>query len=645
VSQLAVAAVHGAPPFGDLEDRGDLLGQQRVHRMPARRLIDQGALVAPARPPAVPPAVGDLPQRARPAVGEPGRDRAVDGFKDQLLDLGGDPPRYRSLAPAGFSPHDRQLDGPRLDRLGKLRDLCTGGFELPIALRTGTTRLARQRRQRGVFDRTPDPDHRRYIHLPLAGRLGLADLPGGDLQKDLPLRLRRQTPRRPTSIVAGLGMNYSSRLTREDWQPWVISQPDLCGKIRRKPPDTGVVRGRTAGGRLEVCVSRWCDRSEEYGRGCNEGIAMTEPTEMAEQAAEPTQMARPAAEETDAEQPVDETGPAYAWQIGEPAELESGGRSRRNWYISIGAVVAAVAALGTTMFALWWREGSDTGALAKTASGPVLDGTYEIDSDKAHQTYNGKLTPVADATNWWAFRSVCRPMECVATGTQLSDTNHRVAGGDNAFFRFRNGAWIEDPDQTYYICDSGPGAIKVLVTAVISLAPQADGTLKGMETDTLISDSTCGGRRGTQGDLIQYPILAKRIGNVPPGVVADPATAVPSETPPLAAPPPASPPPPAPPPPTPDQQFIAALDHNGVHYDAGPLAYQRLLEDGHWVCYNMEPPDGATFDQAVDEMVDGHNQSVANNTYSWTSSKMTHEDGVNFVRAAISAYCPDIQSY
>ncbi|ETZ55316.1 hypothetical protein L838_0972 [Mycobacterium avium MAV_120709_2344] len=35
--------------------------------------------------------------------------------------------------------------------------------------------------------------------------------------------------------LLGSGMNYSSRITREDCQPWVISHPDLCGEVRRKP--------------------------------------------------------------------------------------------------------------------------------------------------------------------------------------------------------------------------------------------------------------------------------------------------------------------------------------------------------------------------------------------------------------------------
>jgi hypothetical protein len=34
-------------------------------------------------------------------------------------------------------------------------------------------------------------------------------------------------------------MNGSSEVTREDCQPWVISHPDLCGEVRRKPERIG----------------------------------------------------------------------------------------------------------------------------------------------------------------------------------------------------------------------------------------------------------------------------------------------------------------------------------------------------------------------------------------------------------------------
>ncbi|MDI3313943.1 MAG: hypothetical protein QJR12_06570 [Mycobacterium sp.] len=82
------------PTLGDVEDRGDLFGQQRVHRTPGS-LVDQGANVAAPGPPAMHPRVADLPQRACPGVRQPGGDRVVDAFEDGLFDLGGDPRRHR----------------------------------------------------------------------------------------------------------------------------------------------------------------------------------------------------------------------------------------------------------------------------------------------------------------------------------------------------------------------------------------------------------------------------------------------------------------------------------------------------------------------------------------------------------------------
>jgi hypothetical protein len=39
----------------------------------------------------------------------------------------------------------------------------------------------------------------------------------------------------PLTTIQWPGMNSSSRVTREACQAWVISQPDLCGEVRRKP--------------------------------------------------------------------------------------------------------------------------------------------------------------------------------------------------------------------------------------------------------------------------------------------------------------------------------------------------------------------------------------------------------------------------
>src|SRR6185437_3320333 len=115
----------------------------------------------------------------------------------------GPAPAPARSAPTGFSPHDRQLDRLRLDRLGQLRDLRPCRLQLPIAWRARSSRFACQRGQGGVLDRAPYPDHRRYVDVPLAGGLGLADLARGHLQEDLPLGLRGQLGRTATAIGIG----------------------------------------------------------------------------------------------------------------------------------------------------------------------------------------------------------------------------------------------------------------------------------------------------------------------------------------------------------------------------------------------------------------------------------------------------------
>ena len=155
---------------------------------------------------------------------------------------------------------------------------------------------------------------------------------------------------------------------------------------------------------------------------------------------------------------ADETQAAYAWQLEPPAELAEGGHSRHTWSISIAALLAAVVALSATIFGLRWTHGSERGATASTAPvptasmalGPILDGIYEIDSDNAHETVNGTLFVGEDTTRWWAFRSICGPAECVATSSELSETNHLTLSDDHdhSVFRWRDGAWREDQIMT-----------------------------------------------------------------------------------------------------------------------------------------------------------------------------------------------------
>ncbi|WP_324689168.1 serine/threonine-protein kinase [Mycobacterium sp. 94-17] len=169
-------------------------------------------------------------------------------------------------------------------------------------------------------------------------------------------------------------------------------------------------------------------------------------------------------------------------------------------------------------------------ALPAAAAGPVLDGTYRVDYDGAKRTKNGTPDPSTDTSNaWWAFRSSCRPSGCAATGTKLDDHNHQVAGtpADTDDLHFVDGHWHAAPvqDQTQQQrCIGADG--KVVAGAETeaftwSLEPQPDGTLRGVQTETVLTNECAG-----QGAVVQTPAVLTRTGDVPPAViVADPAAA------------------------------------------------------------------------------------------------------------------------
>jgi serine/threonine protein kinase, bacterial len=154
-----------------------------------------------------------------------------------------------------------------------------------------------------------------------------------------------------------------------------------------------------------------------------------------------------------------------------------------------------------------------------TAPHATLDGTYQLDFDDPLATVNGTPFPSGKHhSTWWAFRSTCKPSGCVATGTQLDNSDHVDAltegGGDRAVFHFLDGRWQETPDRTWDRCGTG----KMTVMAVVSVQPQSDDTLSGIETDTAI-----GNECNVQGSVAVTPLVLTRIGDAPPGIVADPA--------------------------------------------------------------------------------------------------------------------------
>ena len=172
-----------------------------------------------------------------------------------------------------------------------------------------------------------------------------------------------------------------------------------------------------------------------------------------------------------------------------------------------------------------------TSTSAPPAAGPVLDGAYRLDFDQAAQTVNGEATSGDEKkeTQWWAFRSLCTPTRCVATAAALADNNQQVPSGSSEdVLQFTDGRWQDTPslldpqrcEDEYY----GPGEIRggdATDTATVSwsLEPQADGTLHGVATRTIITDGC-----GKLGKVYKTPIVATRVGDVPPAVVlADPA--------------------------------------------------------------------------------------------------------------------------
>ncbi|SPM27279.1 PknF protein, partial [Mycobacterium terramassiliense] len=161
--------------------------------------------------------------------------------------------------------------------------------------------------------------------------------------------------------------------------------------------------------------------------------------------------------------------------------------------------------------------------------GPTLDGTYRLTYDRSKQTTNGiPIRHDGPATSWWAFRSVCTTDGCAATGTQLDDTNHQVAsttdGGHTYALRFVGGYWQGGFQQERAGCTQPNGQVQATQQETVagSLAPQADGTLRGTVTQTALSNEC-----GAQGAVVRVPVIATRVGDVPPGVpLADPTQVV-----------------------------------------------------------------------------------------------------------------------
>nr|WP_241011036.1 serine/threonine-protein kinase [Mycobacterium gordonae] len=202
------------------------------------------------------------------------------------------------------------------------------------------------------------------------------------------------------------------------------------------------------------------------------------------------------------------------------------------------AVLIAVAATWSTMYSFEADPSQPSPSLAArpaapapvtAPSGRVLDGIYRLDLNRAKRTTSG--TPIrhdGGATNWWAFRSVCTPGGCAATGVRLDDGTHQVAdttdGGETDTLKFVAGYWHGASQQIRIHCHQAnqAGQSTQQETVALSLALQADGTLRGVQTET-VGSNEC----GAQGAVLRVPVVATRLGEVPANLpLADPAQVI-----------------------------------------------------------------------------------------------------------------------
>ena len=153
-------------------------------------------------------------------------------------------------------------------------------------------------------------------------------------------------------------------------------------------------------------------------------------------------------------------------------------------------------------------------------AGPVLEGSYRLDFDLQNQTIDGKVTALGAAVSeWWAFRSVCTPTGCAAVGSQLAESNQEEGTGTTSVVHFADGQWRGTPTlQSPMECDTTNKQGREDETRLWSWDPQNDGTFRGMEIGTVLSNGC-----GSQGRVYRTPFVATRIGSVAQSViVADP---------------------------------------------------------------------------------------------------------------------------
>lgn len=208
--------------------------------------------------------------------------------------------------------------------------------------------------------------------------------------------------------------------------------------------------------------------------------------------------------------------------------------SKRNRLALLTAIAIVATAGPLAVFATVHHSKSSRAVTAATPGDhSILDGTYRLTYDGAKQLQNGAPEPWANQSedmevHYWALKSRCNSSGCLATGTALDRLNQQVARtpARTVELRLRDGRWeelshresVDQPLCLYPDKRLAPGSDTEV--REWTLDPQPDGTLRGLQTTTVLTNEC-----GLQGTLVQVPFSAIRVGELPPNVqVADPST-------------------------------------------------------------------------------------------------------------------------
>ena len=256
-------------------------------------------------------------------------------------------------------------------------------------------------------------------------------------------------------------------------------------------------------------------RSRQFAAKLNDQIGV-DAESLHETQAAGIAVAAPTAE---ANSPLSGTEPAAA--------TAKPNRRRRSRIIAAAAIAVVVCtAIAATIYVIERKSNTAAGPAA-AAVAPPLDGSYRLDFDSTRATIMGAPTAPKPSdpprtTAWAAYHSSCTPTGCVATGTGLDENNHQQARTPIVMghFYFLDGQWHKRPTQfqnNYPRCLSADGKGVVAGTDTElqdwSAAPQPDGTLRGVATNTVLTNEC-----GIAGTVRQQPIVLTRIGDVPPTV-------------------------------------------------------------------------------------------------------------------------------